>query len=112
MPRGRVAIVPKAGYYYETDNGTIMYVIRITADPKFPVMARDPEQNVHLYTAKGRYFYGFGNHDLHFKREVPNQSEPHEPVDADKPGPRERSRRNIGKIAVARALKPPPPRAK
>ena len=107
MPRGRIALRPKAGYYYRTDSDLVMYVVKVTEDPKFPLLVRDPDGGMHRYTAKGKYEFCLGNHPMHFKREVRNQGDPYGPEPApDKPGPRERARRNIGKIAVARALKP------
>jgi hypothetical protein len=86
-----------------------MYVIKVTEDKIFPLIVRDPDGGMHRYTAKGRYFHGLGNHPLHFNREVRDQGNPYEPeeLNTDKPGPKERNRRNIGWVAKIRAIKPP-----
>jgi hypothetical protein len=47
-----------------------MYIVKKVDDEIFPFLAIDESGNYHKYTAKGRYFHGFGNHPLHLRQEV------------------------------------------
>jgi hypothetical protein len=66
---GREPIRPKLGYYYRTDSGEIMFILKRFEDPNFPFLAVDTKGGYHRYTEKGRYTKKFGNHPLHLRAE-------------------------------------------
>ena len=75
MPKGRNPIRPKVGYQYKTDSKEIMYVLKEFPDNElYPFLAEDSQGNFHQYTRKGRYFHGFGNHPLHMREEIKEDS--------------------------------------
>jgi hypothetical protein len=72
MTSGRTKIKLKVGFYYTTDNGTILYVLKKFKTLKFPFLVIDTQGNLYRYTEKGRFVNTFQNHPMNVRKEYLN----------------------------------------